>query len=102
MKIPGVEDGAVYSARVCGKCGDVKLRKFVKTEFLDGGFTRADEFERTDGWAWHNDTGWLCPKCEEEYQGLILRFMNKATNDGLVDIRTTQKPVSNVDTKENV
>lgn len=28
--------------------------------------------------------------------------MAKAVNDGLVDMRNTQKPVSNVDTKENV
>lgn len=28
--------------------------------------------------------------------------MAKAVNDGLVDMRATQKPVSNVDTQENV
>ena len=90
MKIPGVEDDVVYGARVCGRCGEVTLRKLVKTDFLDGGFTRADEFERTVGWAWHADTNWLCPKCEEEYQDSISLFMNKAA----------KKPVSNVDTKK--
>lgn len=78
MKIPEVEDEAVYSARICSRCGEVVLRKLVKTSFLDGGFTRSDEFEKAVGWAWHYETNWLCPKCEEEYKNTISQFLSKA------------------------
>lgn len=51
MKVPGIEQDAIYKATVCARCSDVLLRRYLGTEYLDGGFTKNDKFEsKPDGW----------------------------------------------------
>lgn len=76
MKILGIEKDAVYKATVCNRCGEVFLRKYIRTDYLDGGFTKHDNFgENPKGWRYHDTTGTLCPDCEELYQSQLQAFM---------------------------
>lgn len=79
MKIPEIEQDAIYKATVCKRCGEVLLRKRIETEYLDGGFTTYEKFEdNPDGWKYHAETGDLCPECEALYQSRLQAFMEYA------------------------
>lgn len=76
MKIQGIKADGVYKATVCNRCGDTVLRKYIKTDYLDGGYTQLDNYEKApEGWGYHWDTGTLCPKCNDEYEKCITTFM---------------------------
>ena len=76
MKIKGIESDAIYKATVCARCGELLLRRYLGTEYLDGGFTQNDKFERKpDSWQYHDTTGTLCPDCEALYQSQLQSFL---------------------------
>lgn len=78
MKISEIEHNAIYKAMVCNRCGEVHLRKYIGTSYLDGGFTKIENFEACpEGWKSHDETGMLCPNCESEYQKHFMQFMQK-------------------------
>lgn len=78
MKLPGIENGKIYKAMVCSRCGEVSFVKHIGTRHFDGGFTAVEDFEAIqEKWGWHNETGTLCPDCESEYQKCCMNFMQE-------------------------
>lgn len=60
----------------CERCGKTVFLRCTDEGSADGGFTRWNMFEEfPDGWAYHIDTGRLCPECDAIYTKLINDFM---------------------------
>lgn len=77
MKILGIKDDKIYKAMVCARCGDAFFREYIGTNYLDGGYTRIENFsERPEGWVDHREIGTFCPVCENIYQSTLQSFMN--------------------------
>lgn len=78
MKFPGIENGKIYKALVCNRCGEVYFVKHIGTRHFDGGFTTVEDFEAVqEEWGWHKETGTLCPNCESKYQRYCMDFMQE-------------------------
>lgn len=62
----------------CDRCGKEHRRALLGEKVLDGGFTRADDFEgMPSSWEYRRNTGWLCPECNTAYETLVKNFMEK-------------------------
>ena len=62
----------------CDRCGNSVFLECIGEGETDGGYTRWNNFEAAPkGWAYHLDTGTLCPKCNSFYTDIIKSFMNK-------------------------
>lgn len=60
----------------CERCGKTVFLRFTGGESLFGGWQNVDHFEDfPEGWAYHSDTGRLCPECDAVYTKLINDFM---------------------------
>lgn len=63
---------------ICDRCGKTQFLHHLKTETLDGGYTKVDKYDkRPDGWEYHSDTGLLCDECEKLYQELLNKFFDR-------------------------
>lgn len=86
MKIQNIniENGKVYKASICSRCGEVFLAKYIGEKETDGGYTRWADFEKEpEGWKDYFDIGLLCPCCNEEYKYWLDVFMkNTDTKNG--------------------
>lgn len=59
----------------CDRCGCEVFSKCIDEEVTRAGYTIREHFEPLPtGWAWHPETGQLCPNCEGEYQMIIYHF----------------------------
>lgn len=60
----------------CARCGKTVFLRLTNVESLFGGYDHANFFEDfPEGWAYHSDTGRLCPDCNAVYTKLINDFM---------------------------
>lgn len=60
----------------CARCGITVFLRLTNVESLFGGYDYANFFEDfPEGWAYHSDTGRLCPDCNAVYTKLINDFM---------------------------
>lgn len=67
MKVPKIKPDGIYKATVCQRCGEVFFAEFI-----------FDDFEKLpEGWTRHDETGYICPQCEKEYENLIANFMSR-------------------------
>lgn len=70
----------------CDRCGKEHRRALLGEKVLDGGFTRADEFEdMPSSWKYRHDIGWLCPACSREYERLARAFMEGGVDAHITD-----------------
>lgn len=78
----------VGQMRTCDRCGHSQFFKCTGTTELDGGFTKNNTFEKSEGWdclgVWD-----LCPKCAEEWQKKRKQFMG----DFIIEERRETKTV---------
>ena len=75
----------------CDRCGEQVFLKYLRTDSLDGGYTRSDNFEETpDGWYSRNvgkdfvtKYALLCPECNRLCGELLAGFMGgrESVND---------------------
>lgn len=64
----------------CDRCGKEYRCKLAGVKELDGGFSRALNFDPMgDGWSFRYEIGWLCPECNSKYESLVKDF--KERND---------------------
>lgn len=72
-----LENNGIYKVVMCDRCGKQIFRKFLKTEGIDGGWTKVDHFEPVPTtWGWHEGKK-FCPECTAEYEKLFDDFMRK-------------------------
>ena len=79
---------AIGKLITCDRCKTSCFLKYTGEFEADGGYTRSSKYEAApDGWGWHKDNiGHLCPKCNAEYENLIIQFMSKTVvNTGAAD-----------------
>ena len=63
----------------CDRCGKECRLKLLGERELDGGFAHVQNFEKMpETWKYRYEIGYLCPKCNAEYQSLTAIFMNDA------------------------
>ena len=63
---------------ICDRCRKRLFLKYIGTEKTDGGYTTWDKFEKLpEGWNTHDETGLLCPNCDNEFNRLLEGFMLK-------------------------
>ncbi len=63
----------------CDRCGKECRLKLLGEIELDGGFAHAHNFEKIpETWKYRYEIGYLCPKCNAEYQSFTAIFMNDA------------------------
>lgn len=61
----------------CDRCGKTVFLKCTGPIYLDGGFSKVVNFEKSPkGWEHHADKelGLLCPECEIDYQKMVSKF----------------------------
>lgn len=75
MKIQNIENGKVYKASICSRCGEVFLGKYIGEKEYDGGYTRYPEFEEPSGWSNNYGIGFLCASCDKEFKKTISDFL---------------------------
>lgn len=59
---------------ICDRCGKEQFFKHINDGEMDGGFTRWNNFESSDGWSHEYEIGDLCPECTEEFEILKEEF----------------------------
>lgn len=68
-------NGRIYK---CDRCGKEVFRKCTGEGETDGGFTRWNEFDPLPvGWNTHRETGLLCRDCNNQYESMLKKFMEK-------------------------
>lgn len=84
---------------VCDRCGYSVFLECIGEGETDGGYTRWNKFEAAPkGWAYHLDTGTLCPKCNSFYTDIIKSFTNK---ESIIITSTTSDTTSGYVQKED-
>ena len=55
----------IFRKRVCSICGAVEYKPYIGTEAFDGGYTTANNFEKSEYEYFHiKDNEWVtCPNC---------------------------------------
>lgn len=72
----------------CDRCGEQIFLKHIKTDALDGGFTKREIYEETpEGWYSRNVSkdfvgkyAFLCPECNRQCGKLLTDFMGGRSN----------------------
>lgn len=74
--------------KTCDRCGKTVFLKVLEDGVTDGGYTRWNRFEDPpEGWDYKRETGNLCPECKQEYDKLLLSFMNTVYDVTYTDYR---------------
>ena len=76
MKYNELKNKEAYVVKKCDRCGETEFLELIN--IIDCGFLRKYESEPLpDGWNFHEKTGLLCPKCENEFDGIVEKFMGE-------------------------
>lgn len=68
---------------ICDRCGQQIFLKYLKTEFLSGGYDYVNHFKKMpEGWEVRSGVGLLCPVCNADYKKMVDEFMGGSNEDG--------------------
>lgn len=60
--------------KTCDRCGESVFLKTIGDGDLDGGYTRWNKFEPSEGWSVEHGIGDLCPTCTTELETIKEEF----------------------------